>query len=342
MCKRKFILIFLVLGLAFSSNGQDRTSENNERLKVWLKKFPEADKNKDGVLTGAEALEFIRSKKGGNPNRKKTAPEAKTVSGENVPAGKAIKGYNGLFMGHSFFKPAAEHLLKVIPDTNVVNHTEYIVMSGGASGSPGVLWENKAKRDLGLKYLDTKKVEFFAMTYYSQENSSVVHYSKWFDYAISKNPKVTFMVALPWRGHLYKATKEELAKAESGYKKHYDNLIVPLRKKYPNNKIIYCPYGLGVYELINRLNNDNLAGVKHILNPDRNKNAKDQILKDPLGHGTDLVTVLNSLVWLQTIYKYDISTIKKQFRVEGLPGINLNEIAAKIYEKIKPYNEAHK
>ena len=58
ICMRKLILIFLVLGLAFSSNGQDRTSENNERLKGWLKKFPEADKNKDGVLTGAEALEF--------------------------------------------------------------------------------------------------------------------------------------------------------------------------------------------------------------------------------------------------------------------------------------------
>ena len=169
-----------------------------------------------------------------------------------------------------------------------------------------------------------------------------MHYSKWFDYAISKNPKVTFMVALPWKGQLYRATKEELAQTEDNYKKHYDNLIVPLRKKYPNNKIIYCPYGLGVYELINRLSNDNLPGIKHILNPDRNKNAKDQILKDPTGHGTDLVSVLNSLVWLQTIYKYDISTIKKKFRVEGLPGINLNEIAAKIYEKIKPYNEAHK
>ena len=32
-------------------------------------------------------------------------------------------------MGHSFFKPAAEHLLKIIPDTNILNHTGYIVMS---------------------------------------------------------------------------------------------------------------------------------------------------------------------------------------------------------------------
>ena len=74
---KKLILIFLVLGFAFSSNGQDRTSENNDRLKGLLKKFPEADKNKDGVLTGAEALEFIRSKKGGNPNRKKKSARSK-------------------------------------------------------------------------------------------------------------------------------------------------------------------------------------------------------------------------------------------------------------------------
>jgi len=339
---RKLLLIFLVLGLAFSSNGQQKTSENNDKLKGMLKKYPEADKNKDGVLTGAEAQEFIKSKKGRKSNKVKKAPKAKTVSGENVPAGKEIKGYNGLFMGHSFFKPAAEHLLKIIPDTNVVNHTEYIVFSPGASGSPGMLWENKDKRDLGLKYLDTKKVDFFAMTYASKEYSSVEHYSRWFDYAISKNQNVTFMVALAWAKALHKASKEELASAEGNYKKLYDNLIVPLRKKYPNNKIIYCPYGLGVYELINRLNNDNLPGIKHILNPDRNKNAKDQILKDPTGHGTDLVSVLNSLVWMQTIYKYDISTIKKNFRVEGLPDINLNEIAAKIYEKIKPYNEVYK
>ncbi len=345
---RKLLLICLVLGLAFSANGQQKTSENDDRLKGWLKKFPEADKNKDGVLTGAEAQKFIGSKKGIKGNKAKTAPEAKTVSGENVPANKEIKGYNGLYMGHSFFKPAAEHLLKIIPDTKIVNHTEYIVMSGGASGSPGMLWENKAKRDLGLKYLDTKKVDFFAMTYHSKENSSVEHYSKWLYYDISKNPTVTFMVALPCAGNQLtgkqhnKASKEELAKVEDNYKKHYDGLIVSLRKKYPNNKIIYCPYGLGVYELISRLNKGDLPGVKHILSPDRNKNAKDQILKDPTGHGTDLVTVLNSLVWMQTIYKYDISTIKKNFRVDGLPDINLNEIAAKIYEKIKPYNEVYK
>ena len=58
-----------------------------------------------------------------------------------------------------------------------------------------------------------------------------------------------------------------------------------------------------------------------------------------------------ALIWLQFLIHWSgcrqsINTIYQQslkkFRVEGLPGINLNEIAAKIYEKIKPYNEVHK
>ena len=54
-----------------------------------------------------------------------------------------------------------------------------------------------------------------------------------------------------------------------------------------------------------------------------------------------LLQFLIRWIWMQTIYKNDISTIKKDFRVEGLPDINLNQIAAKIYEKIKPYNEVY-
>ena len=68
---RKLILILLVLGLAFSSNAQGKTSENNNKLKALLKKYPEADKNKDGVLTGAEALKFIKSKRARKTNPKK-------------------------------------------------------------------------------------------------------------------------------------------------------------------------------------------------------------------------------------------------------------------------------
>jgi len=338
---KKFLFLFCLLGLiAFDLSAAKKTSENNEKLKEWLERFPAADKNKDGILTIPEVLEYRKTLKGTKP-KKSSSSAAKTTSGVDVPSDKAIKGYNGLFMGHSFFRPAAENLLKIIPDTNVVNHTELIVMSGGASGSPGRLWENESKRKAGQAYLDKGNVEFFAMTYFDKSNSGVEHYSKWFDYALQKNPNITFMIALPWGAFLFKASQTEIDSAEQGYKKLFDELIVTLRKKYPNNKIIYCPYGLGVYELINRLNAGNLPGIKHILNPKRSKTSNDQILRDPLGHGTELVTILSSLIWMQTIYNYDISTIGKKYRAQGLPDIDLNEIAAKVYKKVQPYNSIY-
>ena len=58
-------------------------------------------------------------------------------------------------------------------------------------------------------------------------------------------------------------------------------------------------------------------------------------------HGGDLVSRLNALVWLQTLYACDLSKMKPQ-TVEGLPDIALNEIAIKVGKKIEPYNAVYK
>jgi acetyl esterase/lipase len=42
--------------------GEEVTSQNNEHLKRWLQKFPQADLNGDGVLTAAEVWEFQSGK----------------------------------------------------------------------------------------------------------------------------------------------------------------------------------------------------------------------------------------------------------------------------------------
>ena len=330
---KKFLFIFCLLSAGTALTAAEKSSENDNKLKSLLSRFPEADINKDGILTASEAQQL---------KKKKNTAAARTVSGNNIPPGKEQKGYNGLFMGHSFFKPAAETLMTLIPDTNVVNHTEFIIMSGGPGGSPEMLWENEGKRKAGMNYLDSGKVEFFAMTYFNEINSSVEDYSKWFDYAIAKNPNINFMIALPWGTHLYQTPESQINDAEKYYQAIHDKLIVALREKYPKNKIIYCPYGLGVYELIRRLNKGSLPGVKHILSPDRSRQRVDQILVDLLGHGTELVSLLSSLIWMQTIYNYDLSTINKKFRAKGLPDIDLNEIAAGIYKKIQPYNALYK
>jgi len=259
---------------------------------------------------------------------------------------KEIKGYSGLYMGHSFFNPSVRELSMIIPDTDVVGHKQYHVGAGGAGGSPGKLWANKKKRDAGQRHLDTKNIDLLVMTYHSQENSSVDHYGKWFDYAIAQNPETTFMVAIPWAGHLYKADKERLDYLKTGGQRLHDALIVKLREKYPENKILFCPYGLGTYDLIDQFNEGKLPGVKYLLNMDRktrgeSKAKKEQLLNDELGHPSELVAKIGALLWLHTLYDYNLSALKTK-RIDGLEDIDLIKIAGTISKKIELFNAVYK
>ena len=259
---------------------------------------------------------------------------------------KEIKGFNGLYMGHSFFLPSVRELSMIIPDTVVVGHKQHRVGAGGAGGSPGKLWANKLNRDAGQRHLDTKNIDLLVMTYHSKENSAVEHYSKWFDYAIAQNPETTFMVTIPWAGRLYKADKERLDYLKTGGQRLHEALIVKLREKYPENKILFCPYGLGTYDLIDQFNEGKLPGVKYLLNMDRkargeSKAKKEQLLNDELGHPGELVAKIGALLWLQTLYNYNLSALKTK-RIDGLEGIDLIKIAGAVSKKIELFNTVYK
>ena len=264
-----------------------------------------------------------------------------------LSAKKEIEGYNGLYMGHSFFWPSVKELKIIMPDTKVSGHQQSTVFSGGASGSPGRLWDNQKKRVAGQKILASKKINLLVMTYYSPENSSVEHYSRWFDYALLKNPQTTLMVTIPWAGQLYKMSKKQRTTlSKLGSQWIYQAVIVKLRIKYPKNKILYCPYGLGTYELIDRFNAGELPGVKHILNLNRQKRSaskknNEQLLNDELGHPGKLVVSVATLLWLQTLYDCDLSALKDK-RIKGLPKIDALSIATEVYKSIKPFNAVYK
>jgi hypothetical protein len=261
--------------------------------------------------------------------------------------GKEIKGHNGLYMGHSFFWPSVRELEKLIPDSAVKGHKQCLVKAGGTGGSPANLWKNPKTRYAGQRHLNTKKIDLLVMTYYSPKDSSVDHYSQWFDYAIKQNPATTFMVTIPWGKSLYKADQEKLDDLKKrSTQRLYDALIVKLRKRYPKNTILYCPYGLGTYELTKRLKDGKLTGVKYILNLDKqkrngSKQKKEQLLNDELGHPGELVAKLGALLWFQTLYDYDLSELKTK-RIKGLPDIDIKEIAATVSKQIKPLNAAYK
>lgn len=322
------------------------SSKNNERLRQALKEYPEADINKDGVLTLIEARAFRAQQRGkeGSQTRGEaiSPPKVQDAPSKAILKEGEIKGYNGLYMGHSFFQPSVWQLAKMIP-SDIKGHTQYSVFSGGANGSPGGLWAAKKKREQAQKILESKKIDLLVMTYYSPRDSSVEHYSRWFDYAIAQNPAVTFMVALPWDKQPHKVGQSASEMAQKRVVEFNETLISALREKYSDNRILFCPYALGAYELVDRLRAQKLSGVKHILDPNRktrgeSKRKKQQLFNDELGHSGELVSSLGALLWLQTLYEYDLSKLKKQ-RVDGLSEIDLNEIAQIVSKKIAPLNE---
>jgi hypothetical protein len=338
-------LFFLVPSFFAASLKEEVSSKNNERLRKSLKEFPEADTDKDGILTLVEARAFIAQQKTEEESRTRggaeKAPQSGPSSSKAALKEGEIKGYNGLYMGHSFFQPSVWQLGEMIP-SDIRGHTQYSVFSGGANGSPGGLWAAKKKREQGKKILDSKKIDLLVMTYYSPRDSSVEHYSRWFDYAIAQNPKVTFMVALPWDKQPHKVGQSASEMVQKRVFEFNETLISALRKKYSKNKILFCPYALGAYELIDLLRAQKLFGVKHILDPNRktraeSKRKKRQLFNDELGHSGELVSSLGALLWLQTLYEYDLSKLEKQ-RIDGLEKIDLNEIAQVVSKRIAPFN----
>jgi acetyl esterase/lipase len=88
-----------IVALGFVTNQANaQTSKNNARLKAALKQFPEADLNKDGVLTLQEAIQFGRNS-GAIPNE----TPSKTTS-KNVPKQKSSEVQKSTFQGWTHYK----------------------------------------------------------------------------------------------------------------------------------------------------------------------------------------------------------------------------------------------
>jgi hypothetical protein len=334
----KRAVLCVVMLSAVSSFGAI-TSENNVRLRRALKGNPDADTDKDGILSLAEARAFKKKMKGGG------AGQVAVDSG--APAADKGPAYSGLYMGHSFFRPSAQALDRIVAGTPIVGHKQQQVFAGGINGSPLKMWTNPDTQARATKILDSGDIELLVMTYYGQETSLVEHYCRWFDYAISKRPDVAFMVALPWAKNLHLADQARLNELKSSSTEGMvTGLIEPLRKKYPNNKVLYCPYGLGTYELIDRFNDGKLPGVKHLLDPDRrrrraNSTKQESLFADELSHPNDLIAKVGALLWLQTLYDYDRSTLAPQ-TLEALPGGDIREIAEAVYRRIEPLNALYR
>ena len=128
-----------------------------------------------------------------------------------------------------------------------------------------------------------------------------------------------FFVALPWLGRPLDYVGETGDPQTSGHEEYRETileseagikvLIDELRNTFPDTEIFLLAYGQGSAELRTLYNNGNLPDVDTLVSD------KDLlgIHSDTHGHAEQLLTDLNTLVWLQSIYNYDVLKFSKAY-----------------------------
>lgn len=225
------------------------------------------------------------------------------LSAYKVEAEVPNPGFNSLFIGHSFFRPFAEGMPNYSAAAGIAGHTQTIVFSGGATGTPQALWENASKQTTIKAVLDGGDVELFGMTYHPAYPTTE-GYENWIDYALAQNPTTRFFVALPWLDNPQNFNAATYGSLWLGYHATaWHDFIESLRVLYPGVDIYAIPYGQSAVALRNLFAANSLPDVQNLVG-----DASDSIYVDGLGHPGDILRDLGRLVWLNAIYDVDLST----------------------------------
>jgi hypothetical protein len=212
-------------------------------------------------------------------------------------------GFNSLFIGHSFFVLFAQGMPNYSAAAGIAGHTQSTIFSGGATGAPQALWENASKRAQIQAILDSGDVELFGMTY-EPTYPTTQGYKLWIDYALSKNPRTRFFIALPWLDFPENYdTSTYASNWLQGHSTEWHAFIDTLRAMYPGVDIFCVPYGQSAGELRQLFAAGDLPDV-NVLTSSTDK----AIFQDAKGHADLILRDLGQLVWLNAIYDVDLST----------------------------------
>jgi hypothetical protein len=240
-------------------------------------------------------------------------------------------GFDSLLIGHSFFRPMAEEMAVLAPLAGFDAHTQEVVFSGGATGSPEGLWLQDTKRATIQAELDEGDIDLFGMTYHP-DYPSLTGYVNWIDYALAANPDTMVFVAIPWiTNPVNYAAASYAAALEVGYPAVAHPLIDSLRAEYPNTTIFAVPYGLSAGELYTRYADGELDDVTELVGSNGSG-----VFRDGFGHADHILEDLASLVWLQAIYGVDLATFDAGYDWT----IDLNTIASSILAEHDPAYDA--
>ena len=292
----------------------------------------------EGITTGTSATEFspgdpvTRGQMATFLYRYQGSPPV-TVDASSPACGGPSPGdgFDSLFIGHSFFRPMAEEMAVLAPLAGFDAHTQEVVFSGGATGSPEGLWLQDTKRANIQAELGEGDIDLFGMTYHP-DYPSLTGYVNWIDYALAANPDTIVFVAIPWITNPVNYTAASYAAAlDVGYSAVAYPLIDSLRDEYPDTTIFAVPYGLSAGELYTRYADGELDDVTELVGSNGSG-----VFRDGFGHADHILEDLASLVWLQAIYGVDLAAFDAGYDWT----VDLNTIASSILAEHDPAYDA--
>ena len=231
-----------------------------------------------------------------------------------------------------------------------VNHSHQEVFSGGASGTPSALWNNAKKRKEAQKILDGGDIDLFGMPVDAMDGGGKMtteFYEKWINYARTKNPDTIVMIGLPWLSYPSDFdTATYTSKMRSSAATFWPSVLDSLRAKYPGVTIIDNPYGLGLVEARLLFEAGGLPDVDKLFGGcDEDVTGEnpcgDNLFNDHRGHCGIFGRKLTALMWLNRIYKVDLSAYSSAWlsnsRQDRLAGrtfeTNITAVAKAVLDK---------
>jgi len=212
--------------------------------------------------------------------------------------------YNVLYIGHSFGKAFAETLQDYAQTAGVANHSQYIELSGGASGAPDRLWADDGHRENIKDYLDTGEIDVLIMICCSvefietggQSDQAIWNFT---DYALDKNPDTRIGLSMLWKDFPGQYENASEHKNRSGFL--YDSwvrLASNLSADYPSADIFTFHHGAVAYELRDMFETGQLDEDIEQLTGKK----QTSVFNDEKGHAGQITIDTGTLIWLHAVH----------------------------------------
>ena len=244
---------------------------------------------------------------------------------DKITQPQETQGFNMLLIGNSFFKPYAYHLNNLASYANLNEHSSTVVNRGGENGRPINLWNdsNTEEHQLIKSTLDQGNIEVFGMTSgydFASENPTEGH-SAWIQYALQNNPNIIIFIAIgsfdfPNGDSNSSRPDWDSFASDNGFnsiQEFYDyyinevihkEIVDELRLEFPSTKIFTIPTGWATKNLAQmNLDNELLDDIS-MVGP-----KSSSIFTDEKGHQGQIVIETGTMIWLNSIYNVDLSSL---------------------------------